>query len=75
MEQDNTFHCYFHIFLIVRQLQRLVGTNQGGQTYVVSFERYIHKHYRKSWWQSQSSSLRVVTAIFQDGSHFAKVKN
>ena len=32
---------------IVRQLQGVVGTNQGGQTYVVSFERYTHRHYRK----------------------------
>ena len=33
--------------ILVRQLQGLVGTTRGGQPYVVSFERYIHTHYRK----------------------------
>ena len=38
----------YRTIMLVRQLQELVGTNQVGQTYVVSFERYIHRHYRKS---------------------------
>ena len=42
--------CFFQLHayvILVLGLHGLVGTIQGGQTYVVSFERYIHRYYRK----------------------------